>query len=197
MGSASQITHLLGAWRDGDRAAFDAVFPLVYTQLKQSAAAQLRRVGGAQTIGQTALVNEAYLKLASQGKIEWQDRGHFMAVAATAMRHILVNYAKSRQANKRGGDWLRVTYDESSARQDTKCDKLLALNDALEQLAREHKRLAKVVELRFFGGFTEAEISDSLDINERTARRDWHKAKTLLSLNMAGDSTTIEGAAAQ
>ncbi len=181
----ADITALLVDWRRGDRAAFDRLLSLVHRELRAAAAAQLRRMGGVATLSPTALVNEAYLKLVDQTHASWNDRGHFMAVAATAMRHILVNYARASRAAKRGGNWLRVTYDENSLEKDDAADALLAVDEALGHLRGQFPRLASVVELRFFGGLTEREIAAVLDVDERTARRDWCKAKALLALSLS------------
>lgn len=177
----ADITAILSSWRRGDHRALKRLVPLVYDELHALAHCQLRRVAPGNTLDATALVNEAYLKLVDHGRIEWQDRQHFLAVSALAMRHILVNAARASGARKRGGDLRRVTYDEARLTNARRAETVLALDEALKRLADEQPRMAAVVELRFFGGLTEGEIAETLAINERTVRRDWAGAKALLS----------------
>jgi len=176
------ITGLLLAWRAGDQTALDQLFPRVYDELRHIAHRRLGREREDHTLGTTALVNEAYLKLVDQTRVQWADRAHFFAVAARVMRRILVDYARRHQAKKRGGEVARVTFDDAAVANatlvaDERADMLLALDDALTQLAELDERLSRVVECRFFGGLTEEETAHALSVTARTVRRDWVKAK--------------------
>ncbi len=175
------ITGLLLAWRGGDGSAFDRLFPLVYAELRRIAHRQLGRERSDHTLGTTALVHEAYLKLVDQTRAQITDRAHFFAVAARAMRRILVDYARRHRAAKRGGAATSVSLDETTVVADQRADALLALDEALMRLADVDDRLSRVVECRFFGGLTEDETADALGITARTVRRDWVKAKGWLA----------------
>jgi RNA polymerase sigma factor (TIGR02999 family) len=182
MHSEDDITGLLIAWRAGDQDALDQLFPRVYEELRHIAHRRLARERGGHTLGTTALVNEAYLKLVDQTRVEWADRAHFFAVAARVMRRILVDYARRHHARKRGGDMAPVTLDDESVVNatlvaDERADMLLALDEALSRLAELDERLSRVVECRFFGGLTEEETANALSVTARTVRRDWVKAK--------------------
>jgi RNA polymerase sigma factor (TIGR02999 family) len=182
VGSDHDITELLVAWRAGDRDALDRLFPLVYEELRQIAHRRLGREREGHTLGTTALVNEAYLKLVDQTRAQWADRAHFFAVAARAMRRILVDYARRHQALKRGGAPVHVNLDDEALADaalvaDQRADTLLAVDDALTRLAELDERLCRVVECRFFGGYTEEETAEVLGVAPRTVRRDWVKAK--------------------
>jgi RNA polymerase sigma factor (TIGR02999 family) len=171
---------MLAAVRDGDRAAFDRLLPLIYDELRAVARRQLRRRRPGQTLDTTALVNEAYVKLVDRKGADWRDRGHFLSVAAVAMRHILVDHARSRVALKRGGS-LRVTLDEARLGADAGADvEILALDEALTSLASLDERLSRLVELRFFGGLTVEETAGLLGVSGRTVKRDWRKARAFL-----------------
>jgi len=151
-----------------------------YEELRAIAHARLAWRGAGGTLSTTALVHEAYLKLAGQSPSKWSDRAHFFAVASLAMRHVLVDFAKARVSLKRGGTRHRITLDDDAIAVDDQADALLQLDDALARLAAREPRLAKVVELRFFGGLAEDEIAESLDVTVRTVRRDWVKARVML-----------------
>jgi RNA polymerase sigma factor (TIGR02999 family) len=171
------ITGLLVAWRAGDEAAFDRLFPLVYDELRRIAHRQLGRERSDHTLGTTALVHEAYLKLVDQTRARLTDRAHFFAVAARAMRRILVDYARRHRALKRGGPAGPISLDNSTILADERADTLVALDEALTRLAEVDTRVSQVVECRFFGGLTEEETAEALAVNARTVRRDWVKAK--------------------
>ena len=158
----------------------DELVVLTYQELRAIAHGRLAAQGGGGTLSTTALVHEVYLKLAERSDVRWRDRGHFVAVASLAMRHVLVDQAKARTALKRGGVRRRITLDESAIGVDDQAEALLQLNDALDRLAAADARVAKVVEYRFFGGFTEDEIAAALGVTVRTIRRDWLKARALL-----------------
>lgn len=166
--------------RSGKHGALDQLIPLLYNELRAIAHRQLalRAPGG--TLSTTALVHEAYLKLVDQSHADWRDRAHFLAVASLAMRHVLVDRAKARSAQKRGGDRRRITLDDSHIAVDDQPDALLQLDEAMIWLAQLEPRLARVVECRFFGGLTEEEIAEALGVTVRTVQRDWAKARMLL-----------------
>lgn len=170
-------TRLLSGVRQGDANAFDGLMALVYDELKGVAQRQLRRERWDHTLHATALVHEAYVKLAGQQRFDVQDRAHFLAIAARAMRQILVDYARRRSADKRGGGWARTTLSVGDASFEMRPEEILALDSALEEL---DERQRQVVEYRFFGGMEESEIAEVLGVSERTVRRDWVKARAWL-----------------
>lgn len=180
MGDGDGITEWLRRARDGDRGALDRVFERIYGDLRRIAHAQLRSARRGDTLRTTALVNEAYLKLVGSERLEVADRGHVLSLAARAMRQILVDYARERRAAKRGGDAQRAALDSAELAVDAVGGELLAVEGALVRLEALDARLARIVELRFFGGFTEAEIAELLEVHERTVRRDWRKARAFL-----------------
>jgi RNA polymerase sigma factor (TIGR02999 family) len=175
-----QITDLLAALREGDRSAMDRLMPLVYEELRRRAHQQLARGGSRGTLSTTALVHEAYLKLAHTPNASWQDRGHFFAVAAKAMRSVVVDYARRHLAQKRGGPTRQVTLDDALLRVEEDASEIIALHQALDRLGELDARLSELVELRFFGGLSVEETAAMLGVSERTAKRDWSKARTLL-----------------
>ena len=158
----------------------DNLMPVVYEHLRQIARRQLRVRGSDGTLNTTGLVHEAYLKLADQARMSWSDRAHFFALASVAMRHVLVDCAKARLTQKRGGEYHRVTLDNEQVAVDDQPETLLDINDALDRLAAVEPRLARVVECRFFGGLSEDETAEALSITTRTVQRDWVKARMLL-----------------
>ena len=171
---AQDIAHV------NESESLDDLVATAYEELRAIAHARLAWRGAGGTLSTTALVHEAYLKLADQSSSKWRDRAHFFAVASLAMRHVLVDFAKARVTLKRGGTRRRITLDDDTIAVDDQADALLQLDDALAQLASLEPRLAKVVELRFFGGLTEDEIAEALGITVRTVRRDWVKARVML-----------------
>jgi RNA polymerase sigma factor (TIGR02999 family) len=175
-----QLTALLQAWRRGDRAALDRLISLVHAELHRLAHHYIARERPGQTLQTTALVNEAYLRLIDASKVDWRDRAHFFAVAATVMRQVLIDYARTRQARKRGRSAVRVEFSEAFSRSPERDADLIALDDALNELARTDPREAKVVELRFFGGLSEEETASVLGVSDRTVRREWNHAKVWL-----------------
>ena len=160
--------------------SLDAVTTEVYRELRAMAHYRLMARGPRGTLSTTALVHEAYLRLAGPARAQWTDRSHFLAIASLAMRHVLVDRARERATLKRGGERKRITLDNVNISVDTESDVLLQLDDALNQLAAFDARLARVVECRFFGGLTEEETADALGVTARTVRRDWVKARVLL-----------------
>ena len=179
------VTRLLRQARDGDAAAGDVAYGLIYDQLRRAAHRQLRGNPG-QTLCTTALVSEAWLKLAG-AQLDVQDRDHYLALATRAMRQIVVDKARRAVADKRGGqDGLRITLDTALHAPDVGED-VLALDAALDRLARVDARLARVVEWRYFGGLTDAQIASLLGVTERTVNRDWRKARAFLYGQIGGD----------
>jgi len=177
---AQQVTQLLAKWNRGDEAALVELTPLVYEDLRRLAQ---RHMGGERpdhTLQATALVNEAYLRLADQTNPNWQNRAHFFAVAARAMRRILVNYAQSYRSQKRGGGALKVELDEAALVSPCQSKEIIDLHEALERLATLDARKAEVVEMKYFGGLSYDEIAEVLKISAITARRDWEFARAWL-----------------
>lgn len=174
------VTELLEAARDGDTGAFDRLLPQVYNELRRLARYQLKGERGGHTLMATALVHEAYLKLVDRVNVDWQGRAHFFAVAARAMRQVLIDYARKRSAEKRGGDWVRTTLADEGLAAGLSFEELLALDEAMARLGRLDERLPRVVELRFFAGLKEKEIAEVLGTSERTVQRDWYRARAYL-----------------
>ncbi len=172
-----EVTRLLEAAEAGDRGALDRLVPLVYEDLRRMAHWQLDREGGGHTLQTTGLIHEAYLKLAGGGSVSASSRAHFLAIAARAMRQVLVDYARRRKAAKRGGGVISVTLGDEPQPADASAENLLALDEALEQL---DPRQRQVIECRFFGGMEEKDIAAALGVPERTVRRDWVKARAWL-----------------
>jgi RNA polymerase sigma factor (TIGR02999 family) len=183
-----EVTRLLVAARDGDRNALDALYPIVYQDLRGVAHRALSGGRPGDTLNTTALVHEAYIKLHSSAAFLPQDRRHFFAIAARAMRQIVVDHARGRAAEKRGGSLQRVDLDAATIAGDDSGRALLALEDALQKLGDLDERLARVVELRFFGGLTVEETAEVLDVDPRTVKRDWRKARAILYLTLEGNS---------
>ncbi|QDH70119.1 ECF-type sigma factor [Marilutibacter alkalisoli] len=181
MDESSDITQLLQRHHRGDREAFDRMVPLVYERLRIIARGQLARAGRrGQTLDTTALVQEAYLQLVDVDSVDWQDRGHFFAICARAMRRILVDYARHRQAAKRGGGIAPLTLEADMVAADSESELVLAIDDALRGLEAFNERLARVVECRYFAGMTEEETARALDSSLRTVQRDWMRARAWL-----------------
>ena len=172
------VTEILIRSRDRDESARDALFARLYDELARVARSQL--AGRGATLETAGLINETYLRVVDQKQVEWEDRSHFFAYAARAMRHILVDRARRRGAQKRGGGQRPVTFTERVGDIDPEPGSILEVDEALEELALAEPRLAKMVELRFFGGLTEEETGDVLGLSSRTVRRDWFKAKAFL-----------------
>jgi len=185
-GDRQTITGLLVQLRGGDPEALNRLFPLVYAQLRLIAHRQLQAERPGHTLGTTGLVHETYLKLVDQTRVEWRDRGHFFALAARAMRRILVDYARRYRALRRGGGLQRVAFEEDDAAIAERGETLLALDEALERLAALNERLGQVVECRYFGGLTEEETAEALGVTARTVQRDWAKARGWLYLELHG-----------
>jgi len=166
--------------RSGGPASLGGLLPAVYDELREIARRQLSAREPGSTLSATGLVHEAYLKLADQQGATWRDRAHFIALASVVMRHVLVDRARARLAEKREGHRQRVTLDSELVPAEDQPEAMLQLNDAIERLALVEPRLARVVDCRFFGGMTDDEIADALEVTRRTVQRDWVKARMLL-----------------
>ena len=178
--SPHRVTQLLADWSRGDDAALAELTPLVYEELRRLAHHQMAGQRADHTLQATALVNEAYLRLADQTNPRWQSRAHFFAVAARAMRQILVDYARSQQSQKRGGGGLKVELDEAAIVSPEQSKEIVDLHEALERLGTLDSRKARVVELKYFGGLNYDEMAEVLKISRVTVRRDWEFAKLWL-----------------
>lgn len=183
-----ELTALLQAARDGDAAAAEAAWPLVYPELRRIARARLRGPG-APSLATEELLHEGFLRLSRAPAAPLADRHHFYALAAKAMRHIVIDHLRRRQAQARGGDWQALSWDTAmvdAATPEADTGRLLALDTALDALATLEPQLAHIVELRFFGGYTEAETGQTLGLSERTVRRQWAKARAFLLVHLDG-----------
>ena len=185
-GSRAHVTELLLEWGGGDRAALDELVPIIHEELRRLARHQMRGERDNHTLQTTALVNEAFLRLVDLRRIRWQDRAHFLALSARLMRRILVDHARSRGYQKRGGGAANVTLDESLVPSPERGVDLVALDDALEDLARVDPRKSQVVELRFFGGLSVEETAEALKVSPETVTRDWRLAKVWLLREVSG-----------
>lgn len=190
----SDATELLLAWGNGDESAFDKLVPLVYQEMRVLAQRYMRRERTDHTLQATALVNEAYVRLVDVNRIQWQNRSHFLAVAAQTMRRILVDFARQRHRQKRGGDVMRVTIDDAHDIAQEKGADVVALSDALSALATFDPRMSQVVELRFFGGLSVQETADVLRVSSETVMRDWKTAKAWLLRELSDSKSGREPA---
>ena len=187
--SPREVTQLLQAWCRGDGAALDRLVPLVHDELHRLVHRYMLRERAGHTLQTTALVNEAYLRLVDAGNVDWQNRAHFFAISANLMRRILVDFARSRGYQKRGGNALKIEFDDGRIPSSRRGAELIALDDALTALAQFDPREARVVELRFFGGLSEEETAEVLGVSSRTVKRDWSLARAWLTreLKRGGD----------
>ena len=194
-GNEHLITSLLLDWSKGDQAAYEQLAPLVYDELHRIARRQMSKERPGHTLQPSALVNEAFMRLIDYDGVNWENRRHFFRLAARMMREVLINYAVSRKSVKRGGTAQRVTLDEALVSEKTGAmglEDLLALNEALQRLAQEDDRCARVVELMFFGGLTERETADELGISDRTVKREWRYARLWLRRELGSrDQSTV------
>jgi RNA polymerase sigma factor (TIGR02999 family) len=188
MTAPSEITQLLRAWNGGDESALEKLMPIVYTELHRMARRYMARESPDHTLQTSALVNEAYLRLVDSANANWQNRAHFFAVSAQAMRRILVDWARSRKALKRGGQVRPLQLDDALAVSEDQLVDLVALDDALKALAAMDPRKSKVVELHFFGGLNLEETAEVLKISSDTVLRDWKLAKSWLRCELSGES---------
>jgi RNA polymerase sigma factor (TIGR02999 family) len=176
----TEITDLLLAWNEGDPSALQELAPLVDAELRRLARSYLRRERAGHTLQTTALINEAYVRLIDSRRVRWENRAHFYGLAARVMRQILVDFSRRRNYQKRGGGLHQITLVEAFAVEPGNDPDLLALDEALRELATVDQRKAQVVEMRFFGGLTEKEVALALNVSPETARRDWRLAKSWL-----------------
>jgi RNA polymerase sigma-70 factor, ECF subfamily len=185
-GETESLTVLLRAWNEGSQEAADEIITIVYNELRRLAAHYLQTERPDHTLQPTALVHELYLKLCAGEPIDWQGRGHFLAVAARQLRHLIIDYARTQRAQKRGGAFGKISLDDAPDVGVVPMDgRVLELDDALTRLDQLDTRAAKVVELRYFGGLTEREIAEALDISVATVKRDWAFARAWLLKELA------------
>ena len=182
-----EVTQVLRDWNSADGSAAERLIPLVYDELRRLARQYLQRERSDHTLQATGLVHEAYLRLVDQSSVTWQNRAHFFGVAAQAMRRILVDHARSHRAEKRGGDREKLEFDEALLPSGERAVDLIALDDALRALEKLDARQSQIVELRFFGGLTNEEIGEALDISPRTIKREWRLAKAWLRRQISGE----------
>jgi len=187
-----EVTQLLNDWGNGDQAALDRLMPLVYGELRQMARRYMAHQNPGHTLQTTALINEAFVKLIGQPDKHFQNRSHFFGVAAQAMRHILVDYARSKQYAKRGGDAPKVSLDEALTVSEERAAELVALDDALKELAKVDERKSRVVELRYFGGLNVEETAEVLKVASITVIRDWSMAKAWLHRELSNSKMDEE-----
>jgi RNA polymerase sigma factor (TIGR02999 family) len=185
--SKPNVTDLLLEWQHGDRDALDRLTPLVYEELRRMAHRYIQREREGHTLETTALVNEAYLRLINQQKMDWQNRAHFFAVTAEVMRHVLIDHARRRHYLKRGGEARRVPLEEANAMTQARAAELVALDEALDRLMNLDPRKSRVVELRYFGGLSLEETAAILGVSIMTVRRDWRAAKAWLYKEVTSD----------
>lgn len=188
MSDSENITLLLNRWNDGNDNALDELLPIVYSELRRIARNQMRWQASGHTLQTTELIHEAYLKLSKQDEHKWNNREHFFGVAAKAMRHILVDYARKKNREKRGGNQIQVTLDDQSAADSNQSVQIIALDEALQKLAETDKRKVEIVEMKYFGGMTFDEISNALDVSTKTIQRDWRFARMWLLREIQGDN---------
>lgn len=192
MTPAQNVTELLVAWGNGDDSARDELMPLVYEELHRLAHRYMGREGTGHTLQTSGLVNEAYLRLIDQNQVHWQNRAHFFAVAAQMMRRILVDYARSRRYAKRGGGVREISLDEALTVSDESSSEVVALDEALTRFAGVDERKSRIVELRFFGGFSIEETAQVLAVSPGTIMRDWTLAKAWLRRELSNNSPGAE-----
>lgn len=178
--SPQEVTQLLSDWGKGDRSALDKLFPLVQSELRRIAQRQMSQERPGHTLQATALVNEAYLKLAGQQGFDWHNRAHFFAVCAQVMRHILIDHARAHARDKRGGGAIQVSLNEALIVAEDQAAHFIALDEALRWLESLDPQKGKIIELRYFGGLSIEEVGEVLNISPRTVRREWQRAKAWL-----------------
>jgi RNA polymerase sigma factor (TIGR02999 family) len=181
-----EVTQLLQAYAGGDHSAFDRLVPLVYDELRRIARYHIRRNDRGHTLDTTGLVHEAYLKLAGQKGLRLNNRGHFLAVSACAMRQVVIDHARTRAAAKRGGGDIPLTFDENRVAGHSQAEWLLDLDRALERLREHDERLARTIDCRFFAGLSEEETAEALGVSLRTAQRNWMRARAWIRAELAG-----------
>ncbi len=183
----TQILLDLHADHVDHRAAADRLFEVVYGELRRLASGLMRGERTDHTLQSTALVHEAYLRLVDDSRVEWQNRAHFFGIAARAMRQILVDYARKRSTEKRGGDWQKITLDDALGLEEASLTELLDLEEALKRLTEHDERMARIVELRVFGGLTGEEVAHVMGVSRQTVQNEWRVAKMWLRHQLAGE----------
>jgi len=181
---SQDVTQLLLAWSSGDEKAFELLVPIIYDELHRLARRYMQRERAGHTLQTTALVNEAYMQLVRQRESNWQGRSHFFAASAQAMRHILVDKARGRKRQRRGGDAAHVSLDDALVFTPERASELVALDDALTALARLDPRKSRIVEMRWFAGLTIEETAEVLKLSHATVEREWNRAKAWLSVEL-------------
>ncbi len=189
MRESREVTQLLVAWSEGDQSALEQLVPIVYDELRRLARRYMGRERSGHTLQTTALVNEVYLRMVDIKDVQWQNRAHFFAVSAQLMRRILVDFARSRGYQKRGGGVRRVSFDDAQDISVERSADLIALDDALNSLEKVDERKSRVVELRFFGGLSVSETAHVLKVSADTVMRDWKMAKVWLLREMSGEAS--------
>jgi RNA polymerase sigma-70 factor (ECF subfamily) len=187
MVATASVTELLNDWQHGDRNALAKLTPLIYDELRRIAHRYVQRERNGHTLQTTALVHEAYLRLAGNEEVAWQNRAHFFAVTAQVMRHILIDHARRRRFLKHGGEFQQVALEEASVMSGERAAELIALDEALEELKKIDSRKCSVVELRYFGGLSLEETAEVLEVSMMTVRRDWRAAKAWLFKAVTSD----------
>jgi RNA polymerase sigma factor (TIGR02999 family) len=187
MQASTDITRLLVAWCEGDRAALDALMPLVEKELHRIASRYMSREAPGHALQTTALVNEAYLRLIDQKNVQWQNRAHFFGIAAQIMRRILLNYARDQHRAKRGGRAIHVSLSEAAVMTDVRSSQLIAVDEALKRLAEIDERKCRVVELRYFGGLSVEETAEVMNLSTATVNRHWNMAKAWLARELGNE----------
>ncbi len=182
--ATSEITQILQNWNDGEIDAKERLMPFVYEELKRQARILMSRERSNHTLQPTALVHEAFMKLAEQSGIDWQNRSHFFGIASRLMRQILVDHARLHAAEKRGSNPIHFSIEDVQIPVEQRADSILIINEVLDRLAEFDEQQAKIVEMRFFGGMNNAEIAEALEISERTVGREWQSAKLWLFREM-------------
>jgi RNA polymerase sigma factor (TIGR02999 family) len=185
------VTQLLAAWGTGDKSALDKLLPLVHAELRRIARRQMSQERDGHTLQATALVNEAYLRLAGQDRFEWHNRTHFFAVCAQVMRHVLIDHARAHARDKRGGGAVQVSLAEAAAFAGQPAEHFLALDEALRFLENVDPQKSRIVELRYFGGLSIEETAEVMNISPRTVRREWQRSKAWL-YRLITEGTTDE-----
>jgi RNA polymerase sigma factor (TIGR02999 family) len=184
-----EVTQILHDWSGGDQKAPERLMPLVYDEMRRLARSFLARERGGHTLQPTALVNEAYLRLVDQTRVNWQNRAHFYSIAASMMRRVLIDHARAHATEKRGGTAIHLSIDDLHVPIEQRAASLVALDEALDKLAQFDERKCKVVEMRFFGGLADEEIAQVLGVTTRTVLRDWRTARLLLYRELSQNQT--------
>ncbi len=187
-----EITRLLIAWSEGDQESLERLLPLVIPELRRIAKRYMRQERSGHTLQTTALINEAFIKLVDQTQVHWHNRAHFFAIAAQCMRRILIDYARTQRRAKRGGSAEHLALTDAPVLSFTQSEELLVLDAALNKLAQTEERKCRVVELRYFGGCSDEEIAELLNVSVRTVARDWHLARSWLYREISSQSNSTE-----